>query len=179
VHTGATIQFDLAAVFPGDWNHVVFLSYHEINCHGNTAAKNGEAWFFEADDGENRNGFNYYGNFVLGYQMPIMLNMAAFLTEMELYLYNSPAGLDRKIWGDDLIRWTFSGILNFALTDQLSMTLLAQFRTRRNFTNFDSSKQDGSQADKDEMFYQKRILNTGDPMRLEFYRIAGVFTYRL
>jgi hypothetical protein len=41
VQTGGTVQFDLAAIFPGDWNHVVARSYHEINYKGYTQAKRG------------------------------------------------------------------------------------------------------------------------------------------
>jgi hypothetical protein len=30
VHLGNTFQFDFAAIFPGDWNHVVVQIYNEI-----------------------------------------------------------------------------------------------------------------------------------------------------
>jgi len=172
-YAGGTFQFDLAAVVPGDWNHVVMQTYHEINIHGNTRAKNGEAWYFEADEGENRNGWNYYGNFVLGYQMPIFLNMAAFMGEMELYLYDgvdSESGKNRADWGDDLIRWTVSNILNFQITERFSIALITQFRSRRNFTNFNYGD--------DDLHYQKRELDASNPLRLEFYRVAAMVSYK-
>ena len=164
-HIGGTIQFDLAALFPGDWNHVVALSYHEINYHANTRAKTGQAWYLENDDGENCNGFNYYGNFLIGYQMPIFLNMVALLAEMELYLYDTPG---REMWGDDLIRWTFSGILSFEITKQFGIAILAQVRTRRNFV----------ESNWEDLHYQSRSLDTSNPQRLEFYRVAAAITYR-
>jgi len=107
-YIGAALQADLAAVFPGDWNHIVFRSYHETNYKGYTQAASGESWYYENDDGENINGFNYYGNFLIGYQMPIFINLAAFLAEMDLYLYDTP---NRNQWGDEKIRWTFSNII--------------------------------------------------------------------
>jgi len=168
---GGTFQFDLAAIFPGDWNHVVFLSYHEINIHGNTSAKPGEGWYYENDDGENCNGLNYYGNFVLGYQMPVFLSMAAILTEMNLNLYDTPG---RSAWGDDLIRWHFSGILNFTINEKLSVALITQFRTRRNFINFDEHKEN-----KPHLHYQSRILDTSNPLRVEFYRVAAAVSLKL
>jgi len=176
VNIGGTFQFDLGAVIPGDWNHVVFLSYHEINYHGNTRAVNGEAWYYESDDGENRNGFNYFGNIVLGYQMPIFISMVAFMAEMDLYLYDgvpSESGINRNLWGDDLLRWKFSNILNFSITDQFSIALITQFRTRRNFTNFDENKNDYNAV-----HYQKRILDTSNPVRFEFYRVAAIVSYK-
>jgi hypothetical protein len=111
------------------------------------------------------NGFNYYGNIVLGYQMPIFLNMVALMAEMDLYMYDTP---NRSNWGDDLIRWHFSGILNFRVFENFSITVLCQFRTRRNFT----------EETKDLHFQSRRLDPEKDPQRLGFYRVAGVFTYR-
>ena len=169
-HLGGTFQFDLAAIFPGDWNSIVFLTYHEINYHGYTRAKACQTWHFEGDEGENMNGFNYYGNFVLGYQMPIFLNLVAFMTEMDLHLYDTA---NRSAWGDDLIRWTFSCILSFEITEQLGIAVITQLRTRRNFTNFDE-KNDSL----DSMYFQLRQLDTSNPLRLEFYRVAVALTYK-
>jgi hypothetical protein len=163
---GATLQADLAAFFPGDWHHVVIRTYHEINRQGYTRAKAGESWYFENDDGENCNGFNYHGNLVIGYRMPIFLNMVALLTEADLYLYDTP---NRSKWGDNKIRWTFSGVLNFTITKQFSASLITQFITQKNFL----------QPDWKELYYQERQLNTSSPMHLEFYRVAAILTYRL
>ena len=165
-HFGGTFQFDYAAVAPGDWNHVVMQTYHEINYNGNTRAKNNEAWFFEADSGENRNGFNYYGNLLIGYQMPIFLNTVAFLMEMDLYLYDTPG---RSVWGDDMIRWKFSNVLIFTVTEKMDIALITQFRTARNFTSFDWK----------EKHFTQRVLNTSNPYGFEFYRVAAAVTYKL
>jgi hypothetical protein len=164
--TGATLQMDLAAVFPGDWNHVVALSYHELNYKGYTRAAAGESWYFENDDGENCNGFNYYGNFLIGYQMPSFLNMIALLAEMDLYLYDTP---NRGKWGDDRIRWTFSGVLGFTLSKQLNLTLITQFRTRKNYL----------ESNWNELYYRNRTIDSSNPLHLEFYRVAAALTFTL
>jgi hypothetical protein len=166
---GAVLQADLAAVVPGDWNHVVARTYHEINYRGYTAASKGESWSYEDDhghQGENCNGFNYYGNFLLGYQMPIFLNMAALLAEADLYLYDTP---DRTKWGDDLIRWTFALLLNFTITKKIDLAVITQFWTRRNF--MESNWQD--------LYYQNRTLDKSDPIHLEFFRVAAVLSMKL
>jgi hypothetical protein len=165
VQTGAALQADLAAIFPGDWNHVVARSYHEINYKGYTRSSTGESWYFENDDGENCNGFNYYGNFLIGYQMPIFFNMAAFLTEMDLYLYNTP---DYEKWGNNKIRWTFSGLFMFTITKQIDLTLIAQFRTRKNY----------QEANWQDLYYRNRTIDSANPLYLEFYRIATALTYK-
>jgi len=175
---GGTFQFDVEAIFPGDWNHVVMLSYHEINYFSNSRAIAGQGWYYEADDGENCNGFNYYGNFILGYQMPALpyLKMVAFMAEMDLFLYDTPG---RTVWGDDLIRWHFANILQFSISDNFGFAVITQFRTRRNFTNYIEA--DAKQERKDNgtplMHYQSRVLDTANPLRIEFYRVAGIFVY--
>jgi hypothetical protein len=169
VHGGGTLQFDFAALFPGDWHHVVFQSYHEINYRGYTAAAPGDSWVFENDDAENRNGFNYYGNILLGYQMPIFLNTAGILVEMDKYLYDTPSG---DLWGDEKLRWIFSGLFNFTVTKRFGAALLVQFRTRRNF-------EDGDRKNTAHYFYQSRRLDRESPLRLEFYRVAAVMTFTI
>ncbi|MDR0323741.1 MAG: hypothetical protein LBI12_04750, partial [Treponema sp.] len=162
---GAALQADLAAVFPGDWNHVVFRTYHELNYKGYTKAKVGESWYFEGDDGENSNGFNYYGNFLIGYQMPIFIDFIALLAEADLYLYDTP---NRSQWGDERIRWTFSNIISFTITRQLGATLITQFRTRRNYL----------ESDWQDLYYRNRNIDKSNPTGLEFYRIAAALTYK-
>jgi len=161
---GGAFQFDLAALYPGDWHHVVARSYHEINYRGYTRAKAGESWYYENDDGENCNGFNYYGNLLIGYQMPIFFNMAALLAEADLYLYDTPG---RDTWGDDLIRWTFSAVFGFTVTKQFGITLITQFRTRKNY----------QESDWRDLHYRNRTLNDSNPLHLEFYRVAAALTY--
>jgi hypothetical protein len=166
VQAGGVLQFDLAALFPGDWHHVVARSYHEVNYRGYTRAKAGESWYYENDDGENCNGFNYYANLLVGYQMPVFISMAALLAEADLYLYDLP---DRSRWGDEKIRWTFSGIAAFTFTDQFGLALIAQFRTRRNYV----------EPDWEDRYYRSRNIDSSRPLRLEFYRIAAALTYKL
>ncbi|MDR2072082.1 MAG: hypothetical protein LBP60_01425 [Spirochaetaceae bacterium] len=163
-HLGGALQFDMAAVFPGDWNHIVFRSYHEANYRGYSAVSKNDSWFFENDEGENRNGFTYYGNFLAGYQMPLFFNMAAILVEMNKFLYDTP---NRDLWGEDLVLWTLSAVFNFTLTGWLDATLIPQFRTVRNYTNSGT------------LFYQNRTLDKADPLRIEFYRIAAVLSFKL
>jgi hypothetical protein len=166
IRTGGTLQFDLAAVFPGDWHHVVARSYHEINYAGYTRAEKYQSWYFENDFGENVNGFNYYACNVIGYQMPIFLDMAAFMVETHKYLYNTP---DRSRWGDDKYLFIFSGILNFAIHEKFGITAVTQFETQRNFTD----------SNWEELYYRNRTLNKSKPYILEFYRVAAILTYKL
>lgn len=163
---GTVLQFDLAALRPGEWNHLVFRSYHSIYYRALSSASSEESWLYEADSGENRNGWNYYGNCFIGYGMPILIDMVGFLAEADLYLYDTPG---RSYWGDDLIRWTFGPLVDFRLREGMNLALLVQLRTMRNFTA----------STEDYGFYQDRELVDGDPYRVEFYRVALTCTMRL
>jgi len=168
-HVGGTVQFDLAALVPGEWNHVVFRSYHEIGYKMYSRAEKDMPWFFENDDGENQNGWNYYGSYLAGYRMPIFLDTVALLAEIEKYLYNTPGG-DK--WGDSLGRWTFGLLANLTFSKKFSCVLLTQFRTLRNYTNY-------AYGDKDNLFYRYRDLDFNNPRTFSFYRAVLVLNYRL
>jgi len=88
VHFGTTLQFDLAAVFPGAWNHVVSKFENSLSYQNYTKARGDEQWYFKADDGINQNSFGYYFSGFLGYQMPIIFNMAGIQFELSLPFYN-------------------------------------------------------------------------------------------
>jgi len=169
-HGGGALQFDLAAIIPGDWNHVVARTYHEFNYKTYTAAKTGEAWYDENDDGENCNGANYYGNLLVGYQMPVFVNTAALLAEAHRYLYDyDTRGLGRDSWRENDIRWVISGVTQFTVTKQLDAALIAQFRSRKNYT-------DGNWK---VLHYRYRTVDESDPWRMEFYRLVAALTYKL
>jgi hypothetical protein len=163
---GGAFQFDLAALVPGDWNHFVFRTYHEINYGGYTRAKEGESWYFENGFGEYTNGFIYYSNYILGYQMPITMNMAGIMAEAELYLYDIQ---NKSQWGDDKFKWTIAAVANFALHERLNIMVAAQFRTMRNY----------KESDWEDLYYRNRTIDSSSPIRLEFYRIAAIVSYSL
>jgi hypothetical protein len=168
---GAALQMDMAAIFPGDWNHIVFRTYHEINHRGYSRAKGHDSWYYQNDAGENQNGFNYYGNYMLGYQMPIFLNTVGLMAESDLYLYDTPKA---SRWGDDKLRWHFAAAFYFTITEKLGASLIAQFRTRRTYEEGKESKL--NKEEDDQIYYRNRNLETSD-LSLEFYRVAVGLTY--
>lgn len=166
VRGGAALQGDFAAIRPGAWNHVVFRTYHALQYRALTSADSEESWLYQGDFGENRNGWNYYGNYLLAYRMPLKLNLVGLLFEEDQYLYDAAGG---DFWGDDISRWTFSMMGNYSFTDRLSLTLIGQARTMRNFV--------GDTGDYG--FYQDRELDKDDERHIEFYRAVATLSYKL
>ena len=166
VKGGAALQGDFAAIRDGPWNHVIFRTYHAGMYRALSTASADESWLFEADRGESRNGWSYYGNYLLAYRMPVKLNLVGILVEEDLYLFDTEG---REFWGDDVSRWTLSLMGSYAFTERLSLMGLVQARTVRNFV--------GDTGDYG--FYQDRELDADDERRLEFYRVIATLSWKL
>ncbi len=119
---GAAFQFDAAALWPGEWHHIVFRTAHEISWQGYTDKAEGKGWEFETT-GLHKNGLNYKGDYLVGYQMPLIINMVALLAET--YLDN--------IKTDFAVGMTFDlGLVtNFQFTKNLSLTVIPQITNRK------------------------------------------------
>jgi hypothetical protein len=165
---GGTFQFDLAALVPGDWTHVVTLLSPRLQYAWFSGAGKGQAWMFEADIGENFNGWKLLGSYFLGYQMPLMLNTVGVLLETEQNLGDvrdlSPLAGGR--WASDFLLITISPVLSFKLSERSSLAALFQFRRERLYTE-------------DSVFYayydNRRYAGT----YWDFYRIAFSYSLKL
>jgi hypothetical protein len=168
---GAALQFDLAALFPGAWNHVQLRVYQEIGYYAHTGAAEGVSWVFENDSGENRNGFKYRANYTLAYEMPDSPVLRTLALQAELYrkLY-----VETGAFGDDLPYWTFTGLANFQISRRFSLAAIVQLSLDRNFSDW------RYRIDKrEDRYYQYRDLLEDKPLSLNFYRFAGVFSFKL
>lgn len=169
---GGTFRFDFAAIVPGEWNHAVLQTYHGARYRSFTGAEPDDSWLWEADEGENMNGWSYYGNYFAGYAMPIAVDLAGFLVESDTKLYGTRGG---DAWGESQPIWTLGPLVNLGFERdekgiaRSSLTALAQWKAVRHYTN-DTWEND---------FYQTRDLNDGDPWKRVFYRAALIYTRRL
>ncbi len=134
----ATFQFDLAALWPGEWHHVVTQLAPSIHWTAFTAADEDQAWQWEADSGENFNGWKLEGSYFVGYQMPIALDTVGFLLETEQYI----GAVSRKSpmaaaggWGSDFVNMKFGPLANFALSESLSLATLIQFEREKDYSD--------------------------------------------
>jgi hypothetical protein len=120
---GAALQFDTAAIWPGEWTSVVMRTYHEINIQGytNYSGTTG-GWEFETA-GLHQNGLNYKGEYLVGYQMPIILNTVAIL--LETYMDN----IDTNLQIDGMV-FDLGLPMNFSFTDSLNLTVIPQLTTK-------------------------------------------------
>lgn len=161
---GGAFQFDLGAVIPNDWSHVVFRTDQAALYKAMSGVDSETSWLYQADSGENRNGWKYQASYLIGYKMPIFLDLIAMKIDVEKKLFASPKGLDNKKCGENLFLTTFGPIINFNIKKDYNIMLLAQWQTKPLYKG-------GGEAD----FYQTRVLDTDKKTQVKFYQVGIVF----
>lgn len=161
---GGALQFDLGAVIPHDWSHVVFRMDQYALYHGMSGVSPETSWIYKDDSGQNRNGWKYQASYLIGYKLPIFLDLIALKIDTEKKLYASPSGLDRKTWGEDLIYTTFGPIINFNIKKDYNIMLLVQWQTKPLY-----------KGSSDDDFYQTKVLDTAKKTQVKYYQVGLIF----
>jgi hypothetical protein len=130
VHAGAAVQFDLAAFFPGDWNHVVMQVYNKIDYLAYTKAKGDDLWYYLGDDGMNMNSFRHSFDIFVGYTMPVFVELAGYQLSGTLPFYNTEA--ESRVRGRGY-SFTHAFIINFRINRNWSIMTIA--RVTNGFTD--------------------------------------------
>ena len=166
-----TFKFDTAVLMSGDttWKHVIILSSHKLLFRYFSAAEEDDPWSFQGSEGDNYNGFTYSTTTVVAYQMPIVLEMAGVLVETEANMFDNST---RSImsdggWGSDFIQVRFGGIFNFKISENQGLAILPQFITRPHYTD----------DTVDESYFANRVIDTDNPVYIDFDRIALSYSY--
>ena len=160
-NAGGAFQFDLGAVIQSDWTHIVFRTDQYFLYRAVIGVDSLTSWVFQDDDGENRNGFTYCASYVLGYQMPLPMNMIAFRLETEKTFFKVPEGFNKSTWGENRYHLVFGPIISFKPIEQLTIMLIAQWQTTHTYS-----------AGNLETFYQNR---TFDKDKIVFKRVGIIF----
>ena len=89
--------------WPGDWHHIVALADDKLEYQAYSDASDTTPWIWEADNGMDFNGWQLYGSYFLGYQMPIVLDTAGLLLQTQGYVGSGARHVDAASggWGSD------------------------------------------------------------------------------
>ena len=161
---GGALQFDLGAIIPTDWTHIIMRTDQYFLYRGVAGLNPLESWVILDDDGENRNGFTYCASYVLGYQMSLPMNMIAFRLETKKTFFSVPDGVDKSTWGEDRFNMLFGPIISFKPIDKLTILLIAQWKNVRSYTD-----------DDDTTFYQTRTIDKNKGDKVIFRRVGIIF----
>lgn len=169
-YTGVTFQFDLAAVMPGDWNHVLIMYSPKVEYAAFTGAGDDDPWQYQVDAGENFNGSKWYQTFFLGYQMPAVpvVDTAGVLVETNQRLTKKDEStMDHGGWGSDFMEVGISPLVNLKFNDNHSLAVLFNFANARDYTDDTVGN---------EHFYNRKVDKDSDTYWY-FKRLAFSYTY--
>ncbi|MCQ2102205.1 MAG: hypothetical protein MJY98_03150 [Fibrobacter sp.] len=128
----ATFQFDTGALIEGDWSHVVMVANYEVFYEAMTGVDDGEIWQWK-ETARMANGLQYYFTGVLGYQMPIALNMVGLMTEITGHFDKEDYGIVANRFDGDFTTVSLSGLFSFTLSERDNLTTLLTFRRNRSY----------------------------------------------
>jgi hypothetical protein len=163
-----TLQFDLAAVLPGEWHHVVLVASPMVEYAAYTGAGANTPWIWEDDNAMDFNGWQLYGNYFVGYQMPLALDTVGFLFETQGWLgsvRDSSPGSSGG-WGSDFVQYTFGPAFDFKISGNSNITILPQFQNGIKWS-------DGTTR---ALYFENRVYAG---TYLYFYRIAFDYSLKL
>ncbi|MDC7222322.1 MAG: hypothetical protein PQJ60_01205 [Spirochaetales bacterium] len=135
-----TFQFDLAAVLPepNDWKHVVLSSTAKFQYQHFTAADDDQPWQYQADSGENFNGWNFLTTSVLGYMIPdSSINFAGIMLDTEKRLGDiaQSSTMADGGWGSDFTKVTIGPLFNWQINEKSSLIVLFQLQNDVEYTD--------------------------------------------
>ena len=126
-------QFDLGAIIPGDWTHVVTMATYDIIYTGLTGIESGEPWLWQSA-GEKATGWNYYSNIILGYQMPLVLQTVGVQFEFSGYYNNNVLNAEYQDWNPTFSKICINPVCILKFNDKNALTIQANFASRRGFS---------------------------------------------
>lgn len=158
-------QFDLAAIIPGDWNHIVTQDSFRVTYAKLNGQSDGAPWLWQASK-EKVNGWNYLATFIVGYQMPLVLNTVAIQTEISGRFKDDMAP-QYAGYKSDYTLYSVNPVLIFKFNEHHSLTTQFCFSSRRGF------------ADELNPDTQSKLDMTVTGSEWSFYRVALSWKYTL
>ena len=125
-------QFDLAAILPGDWNHVVTQASYQVLYTKNTSADAKNVWCWQGSSNL-VNGWEFYSSVILGYQMPLLLQMVGVQCEFSGYYDADGIKPAYTAFKNDFMTTQVNPVAIFKFNEHHSLTLMINFSTRRGF----------------------------------------------
>ncbi len=129
---GATLMFDTGAIWEGDWNHVVMSATYEVG-YQKLTGKDCKLWGFQESYGQ-ADGLVFDQYYLIGYQMPLPLSLVGVALELSGHYDADDYGDWAHTFGGSFVTAEVGPVCEFTLGPRDTLSLLAQFATRRAFS---------------------------------------------
>lgn len=127
----ATFQMDSGAVVPGDWTHVLFLATAQL-MYARLTIPAGSIWEWQATK-HYANGWRHYEKLLLGYQLPMMLNIAGVMAEFTGNISADDYGDVAEKYCGDFTAISISPFVRVQFTKKDRLDALFRISSRRSF----------------------------------------------
>src|SRR5574344_1197057 len=140
-YASGTFQFDTAALWAGDWHHIVLLANYKTSCIRLTGVHDGDVWIWQGT-GNRANGWQYNANFVVGYQMPLMLSMIGLNAELTgHYSASDYSTVKYADYDGNFMTVNISPLAQLKFGTKDSLYIMLGFSSRRSYAESHTSKQ--------------------------------------
>lgn len=127
----ATLMFDLAALWEGDWHHVVATATYTTG-YQNMTGTDADIWLWQADEGL-ASGWIYEQEYFIGYQMPLKLSLIGVGVTLAGHYKSSDYGVYSSNYKGDFITIDIWSMAEIKLSEKNKLYVLADFEARRSF----------------------------------------------
>lgn len=130
-YANGTFMFDVAALWPGDWHHIVTVATYEVQY---VTLTNTTSTCWEWQTSKNfANGLQFYQSYVLGYQMPTIVSIVGIRAELAGHYTASDYGKYAETYDGDFMTVDVSPLMQLKFSKHDSMYIMGNFETRRSF----------------------------------------------
>ena len=128
-------MFDFAAIKAGDWNHVVAYAAYKLAYQGITSGgENGNPWMYKLEP-EKINGWHYTADFIVAYQMPLVLKTVGVQTELEGQVNGKKDfAAQYHLMNPNFMSISISPLMVFEFSKKDALTIQFKFASRRSYT---------------------------------------------
>ena len=127
----ACLMFDLAALWEGDWHHVVATATYKAGYQKLTGTDS-DVWLWQASDGL-ASGWVYEQEYFVGYQMPLKLSMIGVGTTLSGHYESSDFGDYSSSYKGDFMTIDIWPMAEITFSKKDKLYVLFDFESRRSF----------------------------------------------
>ncbi|MCK9169109.1 MAG: hypothetical protein M0P01_01695 [Treponema sp.] len=137
-YANGTFMFDTAALWPGEWHHIVMVANYEIEYRIMTGTSS-TVWDWQTTKGC-ADGWQYDQYYLIAYQMPGIISLAGISAELYGHYNAADYGDIADSYGGDFMTVEICPLVQLRLSERDSMFAMLNFKARRSFRENHSSE---------------------------------------
>jgi hypothetical protein len=126
-----TFMFDTAALWPGDWHHIVMVASYDVEYKTLTGAKS-TVWDWQTTK-NCADGWQYDQYYLLGYQMPGVISLAGVSAELYGHYTAADYGEIADTFCGDFMTVEICPLMQLTLSKSDTLFVMLDFKARRSF----------------------------------------------